>query len=137
MRDMNVSTYMVANSKYFASSDLPVIRSVMEQLPDEAQFPLSTLELQDPTTMLILSLFLGGIGVDRFMVGDIALGVIKLLTLGGCGILSIIDLFIIMGRTRDVNYVKFMTAAASVSPLAEQIVYAVDPTLPMFKSDRF
>lgn len=47
-------------------------------------------------TALLLSLFLGYLGVDRFYLGYTTLGVIKLLTLGGCGIWSLIDLIMII-----------------------------------------
>lgn len=38
--------------------------------------------------------FLGGLGVDRFMRGQVGLGVLKLLSCGGCGVWALIDLII-------------------------------------------
>ena len=53
-------------------------------------------------TCLLLCWFLGVFGVHRFYTGHTALGVVQLLTLGGCGIWTIIDFIIIVsGNFKD------------------------------------
>lgn len=42
----------------------------------------------------VFSFLLGGYGVDRFLRGQIGLGVAKLLTAGGCGVWALIDFII-------------------------------------------
>lgn len=49
-------------------------------------------------TALLLSIFVGGLGVDRFYMGYIGLGILKLITFGGCGIWWLIDLILIATR---------------------------------------
>tara|TARA_Y100001970_G_scaffold104228_1_gene130613 strand:- start:12559 stop:12780 length:222 start_codon:yes stop_codon:yes gene_type:complete len=59
---------------------------------------------KDWTTLLILSILLGGLGVDRFYAGHIGLGVLKLLTIGGCGIWALIDIIMVAtGKFTDAD----------------------------------
>lgn len=44
---------------------------------------------------LVMSIIFGSLGVDRFIMGHIGLGILKLITMGGCGIWYIIDIILI------------------------------------------
>jgi TM2 domain-containing membrane protein YozV len=59
---------------------------------------------KDWLVALLLSIFLGAFGVDRFYLGHIGLGILKLITCGGIGIWSIIDIILIAtNKLRDKN----------------------------------
>ena len=57
---------------------------------------------RDYVTTLLLSIFLGSLGVDRFYLGQTGLGIGKLLTFGGCGVWALIDLILVaIRKVRD------------------------------------
>jgi TM2 domain-containing membrane protein YozV len=65
------------------------------------------MQFKDPTISLIISILVGALAIDRFLIGDIGLGIAKLLTCGGLGIWAIVDWFLIMGRTKEKNFEMF------------------------------
>lgn len=58
---------------------------------------------KNSTTVLLLSIFIGYLGIDRIYVEDVGLGVLKMLTCGGIGIWWLIDLFLITDVTKRKN----------------------------------
>lgn len=61
---------------------------------------------QNPVELFGWNMWLGWLGIDRFIVGDILLGILKLITFGGFGIWQIVDCFLIGNRTRRNNIEK-------------------------------
>ncbi len=108
MNTQMVDQYIMMNQKYFPSDKLFVLKERLCAMDEQRYQGLLQQNLKDPVISLVLSLFLGGLGVDRFFVGDIGMGVLKLLTGGIFGVLTIIDWFLIMGRTRNKNFENIM-----------------------------
>lgn len=63
-----------------------------------------TPERKDWLAAVLLSALVGELGIDRFYMGYIGLGILKLITLGGCGIWYLIDLILIAtNNLKDAN----------------------------------
>ena len=75
-----------------------MVQSTTSQYPVQASQIPGVFSDKSYTTALILSVFLGALGIDRFYLGYTGLGIAKLLTFGGCGIWALIDLVLIAMR---------------------------------------
>ena len=98
-----VKQYIMANANFFPEGSVNELGARLSKLSQNQFNAIQGIQLKDPMIMLLLSLFLGGWGVDRFLLKEIGLGVVKLLTCGGCGIWTIIDWFLVMNKTREFN----------------------------------
>ena len=106
MDQQYVDSFILTNNNFFRSYQLPIVRKLLENADNTKWIRIQTIQFKDPTLALVLSILVGYLGIDRFYVGDIGLGIIKLLTGGGLGIWTVIDWFLIMGIARDKNVDK-------------------------------
>jgi len=106
MDTQKVDMFIMSNGKYFESHKMLMLRSRLLDVDDSKWSILSTLQFKDPTTILIVSILAGSLGIDRFLIGDTGLGVGKLLTCGGFGVWAIVDLFLIQQATKEKNSQK-------------------------------
>ena len=109
MEAQKVDAYILANGKNFQDYQIPALREILLNADDSRWLTLQTLQLKDPTIALIISLLAGTLGIDRFYIGDMGLGVLKLITCGGFGVWTIVDWFLIMGSARSKNMLKLQS----------------------------
>lgn len=109
MDNQKVDMFIMTNAKYFPEEKVFFLKEKLKGLDDEKFSMLTAIGFKDPTTIVLVSIFLGCLGIDRFMIGDTGMGVLKLLTGGCCGILGVIDWFTISGKTKEKNFNKIMT----------------------------
>ncbi len=106
MEQQKVDMFLMSYGKYFEGHQLMMLRDKLTTLDDSKFLQLQAANLKDPTTLLIVSIIGGHFGIDRFLLGEVGLGIAKLLTCGGLGIWTMVDWFLIMGRTREINMQK-------------------------------
>jgi len=108
MDEQKIDMYIMTHQKYFPAEKMVFLKEKL-RTADSTKFALaSSVELKDPMIIFIVSLFLGSLGIDRFMLGDIGMGILKLLTCGLCGLLTIIDWFLVMQRAKEANFSQVM-----------------------------
>lgn len=84
MDAQKVDAFIMANGKFFPDYQVAAIRSAMLLAADDSKWSmLQVMQFKDPTICLIISLFAGSLGIDRFFIGDTGLGIAKLITCGG------------------------------------------------------
>jgi TM2 domain-containing membrane protein YozV len=106
MNQQSIDLFMAINANKFPEESQMAIREILVNADDTKASIIQATPYQDPTTLLIVSVAAGSLGIDRFMLGHVGLGIAKLITLGGCGIWHIVDIFLISRATKEVNYEK-------------------------------
>ena len=90
------------NNLAYTTELLGIFNSVPDDKKNEFLTRFST-QAKNPTAIFGFSVYLGFLGIDRFVLGDVGLGVLKLLTGGGLYVWYIVDLFIVAGKARQKN----------------------------------
>ena len=111
MEQGKIDMFISANRSKFPDDKIGIIQSQLEKIDDKKFLSVQSANYKSGTTLFIVSLFLGGLGVDRFMLGQTGLGIIKLLTCGGVGIWWLIDLFLISKTGKEKNFFTFTQIA--------------------------
>lgn len=68
------------------------IKKALKEQKEMAQDPAPEKKGKSQLVALLLAILVGGIGIHRFYLGYTSIGIIQLLTLGGCGVWALIDL---------------------------------------------
>lgn len=108
MTQDKIDMYIANNAKYFPPEKVMLLKDKLVNVDDSKFIMLSSISLKDPTMILVISILMGSLGIDRFMIGDIGMGILKLLTAGACGILTLIDWFTISGKAKEKNFQEVM-----------------------------
>ena len=110
MDSQKIDVFFASKAKFFPADKIIIMKEKLKAADDSKFEILSAIDLKDPMMMFLISFSVGGLGVDRFMLGDVGIGILKLLTCGVCGVLTIIDWFLIMGKVKEANYNAIMLA---------------------------
>jgi len=107
-----IKLFLSTKGKKFPADAIPMIKERLESLPADRELLVTAMQVKDPTTALLLSLLtlIGGSGLDRIYIGDIGLGIAKLLTCGGLLFWSIVDFYLIRDATKKKNLEKLLLA---------------------------
>ncbi|MDR2728171.1 MAG: TM2 domain-containing protein [Chitinispirillales bacterium] len=100
--------WLASNQKFFSAKAIPFIRERIAQMPESKTNLLDSVEFKNPKRLLLVSLLAGEFGVDRFMLGHIGLGFLKLCTFGGLFAWAFAERFTIQSMTRELNFKNLM-----------------------------
>jgi TM2 domain-containing membrane protein YozV len=104
MEQQKVDMFIGLNNEMFNPQDLMAIKQKMEQMDDSKFFLIQGIEFQKPSTIFLLALLLG---IERFWLDDTGMGILKLLTVFGCGLWWLIDIFSAKARAKKYNFKRF------------------------------
>ena len=79
MRDENISSIVINYSDKLLRDDIPRLENALRNSNGSRTSALLSCKIYNPIVALVLSIFLGTLGIDRFYIGDVGKGILKLL----------------------------------------------------------
>lgn len=114
MEQNKVNAIMMQYKDLIPAEQAYMLKEALEKADDGVYDRLATVGTKAPITTLLLSIFLGGFGVDRFYLGDIGLGIAKVVVLFfTCGLAfpwPLIDIFFCYKKAKQINFNNLMRA---------------------------
>jgi TM2 domain-containing membrane protein YozV len=101
-----VNMWLMANQDKLPSEKIGMLKSSLDKVEESKIDALMGIEFKSPMTIFLLAWFVGWIALDRFLLGNVGVGIARILTLHGFGIWWLVDLITSMKRTREFNYNK-------------------------------
>ena len=77
MTQEKLDMYLMTNQKYLPADKAVFLKETLKKIDDSKFTMVSAVEFKDPTTLLLVSIFLGALGIDRFMLGDTGMGILR------------------------------------------------------------
>ncbi len=98
-----INSFIFINQNKFKTIHIPMVRNILELLDTHS---LMRLNLKNPISILVVSIFLGSLGLDRFLLKNIKTGILKV----AISLSSKILLFVIAAQYADDNTNTFLTS---------------------------
>ena len=110
MDNNQVNMWLSMNADKFNQQDLGPIRRTLEAIPDNQIMIVQNIDFKKPFMIFLIALLLGW---ERFLLGSIGLGILKIFSCYGFGIWWLVDVITAKKRTRDYNFQLFQKATVA------------------------
>ena len=104
-----VERFLVLNQNDLPDDKIPMLRENMLHCSMRKLSEIQSLSFRRVGNMQFISFILGWSGLDRMLVGEIGIGLLKLCTFGCCGLLMLYDWVAMPFKTRYYNYLQVMS----------------------------
>ena len=104
-----VDRFLVLNQNDLPDDKIPMLRENMLHCSLRKLSEIQSLTCRRVDNMQFISFMLGWSGIDRMLLGEIGIGLLKLSTFGCFGLLMVYDWLAMPHKTRYYNYIEVMS----------------------------